>query len=446
MIPIVMLFFGMLVLMILGIPLAFSILGISTVVFLVFTDIPFWQIAQRFFSGIDSFVLTAIPFFLLAGNLMNTGKITDKLMNLSSSMVGHIRGGLAHINVLVSFLFGGISGSAVADTSGIGTILIPAMIKKGYSPEFTVSVTATSSVLGQIVPPSLIMIIYAATANTSVQAMFLAGIIPGILLALTMMIVSYVYAIKYDYPREERTTFKQFLHVFRDSLSTLVMPLLIIGGVLFGIFTATESAVIAVVYSLIITMLVDKTIDLPKLKEVLIVTAKSSATSLFCIGTASVFGYLMAYFRVNKLVGDLMLAMNLSANTYILFVVFTLFHSRLVYGCGTCNLYFCSNRNPTRLNARVTSCSFGNNHLSNLGFWFGHPSLWIVPSSFLPNCRNQYTTRDEGSCCDARCHLCNVAFYYLLPRYYYEFASIVGCEVCIIRELSNKGWHDDISR
>ncbi len=325
MIPIVMLFFGMLVLMILGIPLAFSILGISTVVFLVFTDIPFWQIAQRFFSGIDSFVLTAIPFFLLAGNLMNTGKITDKLMNLSSSMVGHIRGGLAHINVLVSFLFGGISGSAVADTSGIGTILIPAMIKKGYSPEFSVSVTATSSVLGQIVPPSLIMIIYAATANTSVQAMFLAGIIPGILLALTMMIVSYVYAIKYDYPREERTTFKQFLHVFRDSLSTLVMPLLIIGGVLFGIFTATESAVIAVVYSLIITMLVNKTIDLPKLKEVLIVTAKSSATSLFCIGTASVFGYLMAYFRVNKLVGDLMLAMNLSANTYILFVVLLFF-------------------------------------------------------------------------------------------------------------------------
>ena len=325
MIPIVMLFFGMFVLMILGIPLAFSILGISTVVFLVFTDIPFWQIAQRFFSGIDSFVLTAIPFFLLAGNLMNTGKITDKLMNLSSSMVGHIRGGLAHINVLVSFLFGGISGSAVADTSGIGTILIPAMIKKGYSPEFSVSVTATSSVLGQIVPPSLIMIIYAATANTSVQAMFLAGIIPGILLALTMMIVSYVYAIKYDYPREERTTFKQFLHVFRDSLSTLVMPLLIIGGVLFGIFTATESAVIAVVYSLIITMLVNKTIDLPKLKEVLIVTAKSSATSLFCIGTASVFGYLMAYFRVNKLVGDLMLAMNLSANTYILFVVLLFF-------------------------------------------------------------------------------------------------------------------------
>ncbi len=323
--PILILLFGMLIFMFLGVPLAFAILGISTIVFVVFTDISFWQIIQRFFSGIDSFVLTAIPFFLLAGNIMNSGKITDKLMDLASALVGHIRGGLAHINVLVSFLFGGVSGSAVADTSGIGAMIIPAMVKRGYSPEFTVAVTATSSVLGQIVPPSLIMIIYAATANTSVQALFIAGVVPGVLFALVMMIVSYIYAVKYDYPREERKSFREFLRIFSRSITTLLMPIIIIGGVLSGIFTATESAVIAVVYSIIITIFVDKTLTWKDFAGLLVETAKSSAASLFCIGAASVFGYLMAYFQVNQVVGDLMISMNLSANGYILFVVILFF-------------------------------------------------------------------------------------------------------------------------
>ena len=149
--PIVIMLVGMLVFMFLGVPLAFSILGISTLVFVTFTDISFWQIVQRFFSGIDSFVLTAIPFFLLAGNLMNEGKISDRLVDLASALVGHIRGGLAQINVLDSLFFGGISGSAVADTSGIGSMIIPQMIRKGYTPEFTVAITATTSVLGQII-------------------------------------------------------------------------------------------------------------------------------------------------------------------------------------------------------------------------------------------------------------------------------------------------------
>ena len=323
--PILILLVGMLIFMFLGVPLAFAILGISTIVFITFTDISFWQIIQRFFSGIDSFVLTAIPFFLLAGNLMNYGKISDRLVDLASALVGHIRGGLAQINVLDSLFFGGISGSAVADTSGIGSMIIPQMIKRGYSPEFTVAITATTSVLGQIIPPSLIMIIYAATANTSVQAMFLAGIIPGVLFALVMMAVSYGYAVKYNYPREKRKTFKEFLHILKDSVIVLVMPLIIMGGVLACIFTATESAVVAVVYSLVITLFVEKTLTIKELGRILVDTAKSSAASLFCIGAASVFGYLMAYFRVNVIVGDLMTAMNLSANAYILFVVVLFF-------------------------------------------------------------------------------------------------------------------------
>ena len=326
---IALLFLGMILFMLLGIPLAFSIIAISMIVMLAFTGIPMWQVAQRFFAGIDSFVLTAIPFFLLAGNIMNEGKITDKLLNLSDSLVGHIRGGLAHINVLVSFLFGGVSGSAVADTSGLGAMLIPAMIKKGYSKEFSVSVTCCSSVLGQIVPPSLIMIIYASTSNTSIQAMFMAGIVPGALLALMMMAISYVYAVKYNYPKEERMSWKKRGMVFVKSITTLMMPVIIIGGVVSGLVTATESAVIAVLYSLIITMVVDKTVDFKKLKKILVTTAKSSAVSLFCIGAANVFGYLMAFFRVNIVIGQFFESLSLGRMGFILITTLLFF----VLGC-----------------------------------------------------------------------------------------------------------------
>jgi tripartite ATP-independent transporter DctM subunit len=320
-VPIFLMLAGLLGLMVLGIPLAFSVFAISIIVLSLYTQLPIWQLMQRFFVGVDSFVLTAIPFFMLAGNLMNSGKITDKLIKLSSVMVGHIRGGLAHINVVVSLLFGGISGSAVADTSGIGTILIPAMVKEGYSSSFSVAVTATSSVLGVIIPPSIIMIIYASTANVSIQAMFIAGIIPGILLGLSMCIVSYIYAVKYNYPKEARKTFMDFLKAVKECALIMIMPLIIIGGVLTGVFTATESAAIAVFYSLIITIFVDKTLKFGDLIPIFIETAKGSAVTLFCIGAASAFGYLLAYFRASSYVLGLMQSMNLSQTGFVVFVI-----------------------------------------------------------------------------------------------------------------------------
>ncbi len=324
-IPVLLLFVLMLVLMLLGLPLAFSLFFSSVVVATACTDLPFLQLIQKMFAGVDSFVLTAIPFFMLAGNLMNSGKITDKLINLASTVVGHMRGGLAHINVLVSLLFGGVSGSAVADTSGVGAILIPAMQDKGYPKAFTVAVTSTSSVLGQIIPPSLIMIIYASTSGASVQALFIAGILPGILLALTMMAVSYYHAVRYDYPREEKKTFKDFFAALKESALVLFMPLIIIGGVLSGVCTATESAVVAVVYSLIITLFVDKTLEFSDLGPIFIQTAKGSATSLFCIAGAGAFGYLMAYFKVSALVQQMILGMDMTQWQYILFCILLFF-------------------------------------------------------------------------------------------------------------------------
>lgn len=323
--PVLILFAAMVGLMLLGLPLAFSLFASSVSVMLLFTDLPLWQIIQRMFSGVNSFVLTAIPFFMLAGNLMNSGQITDKLIDLASTLVGHLRGGLAHINVLVSLLFGGVSGSAVADTSGVGSILIPAMEKKGYSKSFSVTVTACSSVLGQIIPPSLIMIIYASTSGASVQALFIAGVLPGIMLALSMMAVSWFYARKYNFPREEKRSLRDFLHALRKSILVLIMPLIIIGGVLTGACTATESAVVAVVYSLILTLFVDRTLTLRQLVPIFIQTAKSTATSLFCIAGAGAFGYLMAYFQVNRYVRDLMLSLHMGQVGYILFCIVLFF-------------------------------------------------------------------------------------------------------------------------
>lgn len=323
--PILFLLIGLIGLMLLGLPLAFAIFIVSAGALTLFTGLPFWQIIQRFFAGVDSFVLTAIPFFLLAGNLMNSGQITDRLMNLASALVGHIRGGLAHINVVTSLFFGGISGSAVADVCGEGTIIIPAMVKRGYTKSFTVGITATSSVLGQIIPPSLIMIIYAATAGVSVQALFIAGIIPGVLFALSMMITSYIYAVKYDYPREKRKTLKEFWLAVKDASLVLVMPLIIMGGVMTGVTTATESAVLAVVYSLIITLFVYKTLTFKDLIPIFVNTAKSTATTLFCIGAASAFGYLLAYVRVNDMVLQMMQAMNFTTTSYTIFVVVLFF-------------------------------------------------------------------------------------------------------------------------
>ena len=328
-VPIVSLFVIMVVLMLLGLPLAYSLFISSVFVAASWTSLPFLQLGQKMFAGVDSFVLTAIPFFLLAGNIMNSGKITDKLLNLATVLVGHMRGGLAHINVLVSLFFGGVSGSAVADTSGIGSILIPAMQERGYPQSFTVAVTATSSVLGQIIPPSMIMIIYASASGASVQALFVAGIIPGIMLALAMMAVSWCYAVKYDYPREEKNSFKDFFIALKESILVLIMPIIIIGGVLSGICTATESAVVAVVYSLFLTLFVEKTLHFKELKLIFIQTAKGTATALICIASANVFGYIMAYFKVSSLVQQLLTNMHMAPWQFTLFCIALFF----ILGC-----------------------------------------------------------------------------------------------------------------
>ncbi|WP_197035353.1 TRAP transporter large permease [Rossellomorea vietnamensis] len=288
-----------LILMLIGVPIAFvigiiALLGIFTVPY-----IPEVTVPMKMLNGIDSFVLLAVPLFILAANLMNHGKISQKLIDLSLTMVGHIRGGLAHANILVSMIFAGVSGAAQADTAGVGKILIPNMKKQGYDTETAVGVTAASSTIGVIIPPSIPMIIFAGLTNASVGALFLGGIVPGVLIGLGMMLFIYIMALKKGYPRSKRATVGQFFKLVYETVPALITPIIIIGGIISGFFTPTEAAAVACLYTLLICMFFYKTLKLSDLPKIIKDTLALSSLSLFALAAASALGELMSYYQLS---------------------------------------------------------------------------------------------------------------------------------------------------
>ena len=286
------------VLVVLRVPVAFA-LGLACVpVFLLEERLTPILLMNEMFKSYNAFVLLAVPFFLLAANIMNAAGITDRLIRLSRAMVGHLPGGLGHINVTVSMLFAGISGSSTADAAGIGSLLIPQMKKQGYSMPFTVAITACSSVMGVIIPPSILMVVWGGLMTVSIGGLFLAGVVPGVLIALSMMGTVYVYAKMFGYPLYQRSTLKEACIAVLHAVPALMTPLIIVGGIVGGLFTPTEASAIAVLYSFVLGALVYKSVGLKKIPGILYESARFAAISLFCIGTASAFGWLLAYFRV----------------------------------------------------------------------------------------------------------------------------------------------------
>ncbi len=282
------------------VPIAYALILPSMLVMLI-KGISLNQIPILVFRGLDSFTLLAVPFFLLAGDLMNSSKLTDKLIDLCNNICGHIKGGLAHVNVLVSMIFAGISGSSVADTAGIGAVLIPAMKKDGYGADFSVAITAISSTMGNIIPPSILMVIYGSMGDVSVGALFLGGVIPGVLIGLTQFIGSYYLSKKRDYPSKPRATAKQLTSSVLVSIPALIMPLIIIGGVTSGKFTATEAGVIAVFYTLFV-MAVARNIKLKTLINIVGDSAKFLGTTIFCVAGSTVFAWCLGYFNANEVI------------------------------------------------------------------------------------------------------------------------------------------------
>ena len=291
-----------------GVPIAF-VLGLTPLVTMIVQGgTPLILVAQRIFTGMDNTVLMAIPFFILAGNIMSHGGMTHQLVTFCKVLVGWLRGGLAYINVVISMIFAGITGAAVADTSAIGSILIPAMQREGYDTDFSAAVTATSSTIGPVIPPSIPFIIYGVLGEVSIASLFLAGLVPGILLGLFMMAVVAIYAHKRKYPKEKLPTLKAALSSFYEAALVLIMPLIILGGILTGIFTPTESACIAVFYALFIGLVVHRDIKLKDLPKILIETGVTSSLVMLVIGMASIFAWVLASEQVPQMVTEAMLS------------------------------------------------------------------------------------------------------------------------------------------
>ncbi|MEZ6060655.1 MAG: TRAP transporter large permease [Planctomycetaceae bacterium] len=303
------------VLIVIRVPVAFA-LGLACIpVILVDERLTPVLLINEMWKSYNSFILLAVPFFLLAANLMNSAGITERLVRLATTSVGHLPGGLGHVNVMVSMLFAGISGSSTADAAGIGALMIPAMKKQGYDAEFSVAITACSSVMGVIIPPSILMIVWGGLMSVSIGGLFIAGVVPGILIAVSMMGTVLVYAKTRGYPTYSRASLKEFLQALAKSSLALVTPVIIVGGIVAGLFTPTEASVVAVIYSAILGGAVYRSISVKQFPEILYESARLAAISLFCIGTASAFGSLLAWFRVPQALVEVMSGWNTNVAT-----------------------------------------------------------------------------------------------------------------------------------
>ncbi len=316
-------------LMVVGMPVALA-MGLSAfVVVLLKGDINPIVMAQRMFVGVDSLPLLAIPYFILAGALMEMGGISLRLVRFASTLVGHIRGGLGMVTVVASMIFAGISGSAAADTSAIGSIMMPAMIRRGYKRGFVVVLQASAGTIGPIIPPSILMIIYGSMTGLSVGRLFMAGLIPGILVGVSLMTLTYYYARRDGYEGEARATWGETARAAWQALPALALPLVIIGGILGGIFTATEAGVTAVVYALIVGFFVYRELKLRDLPRILANAAMTSFGLLFIVANAAMFGWVLAREEFPRLTVGFLTSLTHDPHVILLLVILFL----LLVGC-----------------------------------------------------------------------------------------------------------------
>ncbi|MDR3258759.1 MAG: TRAP transporter large permease [Fusobacteriaceae bacterium] len=329
-IGIILLFGTLIFLMIIRFPIAFS-LGLASIITAVYLDIPFFNLYQKMAVGLKSFTFMSVPFFIMMAQIMTDGHITERLMRLCDIIVGRIRGGTAIVNVLVSMLFGGISGSSSADVSSIGAMIIPAMIDEGYDPGYSIAVTVTSSVQGVIIPPSQNMIFYvvAASSGLSISKLFIAGYIPGILLGISLLIPTVVIAYRRKYPISEKRSWRENLKVIREALLGLGAIIVVIGGIVFGICSATEAAGIAAIYALVITFFVYRNMTIKKFLNGISNCLRSLATVMAIIATSSAFCYMLSYLKVPQRLTTLLTSLTSNKSILMLLIIALL----IILGC-----------------------------------------------------------------------------------------------------------------
>lgn len=328
------LFIGILItLFILGMPVAFG-LGVTALILAIimeksFLDINYGIIAQRIFYGPNNFLILAVPFFLLAGRLMNTSGITNRIFHFADTLVGHVEGGMGHVNVLGSMIFAGMTGVGTSDAAGLGTVEIKAMRDAGYDDDFTVAITGASATIGPIIPPSVPLVIYGVLGTVSVGRLLIGGIIPGILMGVALMVMISFYVRKKGYPKRNRANFSELLKAFKQALLPLMTPVILVGGMLSGIFTPTEAAAIAALYAFILGVFIYREISLSNFWVIIIETAKDTAIILFIVACAFYYGWVLIRSRIPIILLEQLTAIT----TDPLIILFILNGFFLIVGC-----------------------------------------------------------------------------------------------------------------
>lgn len=316
----IVLFILLVILLVIGVPVAVS-LAIASLAYILIDGLPSVVLIHNMINGIDSFPLLAIPFFILAGHLMNTGGITNKIFAFARACVGWMYGGLGHVNVGASVIFAGMSGAAVADAGGLGNIEIKAMKDAKYDTDFSVGITAASSIIGPIIPPSLPLVIYGVTASVSIGELFVAGLVPGLLMAVSLMLMVAYYARKRNYPRDKSFELQRLIVTFKGAFLPLLTPAIIIGGISTGVFTPTESAVAAVMYSLFLGVVVYKTLTFKHLVKVSMETIETTAAILLIIASAAIFAWILTANQVADHLGTFLLSLSDDKTVLLLIIM-----------------------------------------------------------------------------------------------------------------------------
>lgn len=328
--PLIVLVLGFLFFALLGLPIFIS-MGLAAVVYcaVFWSTSSFTTIAAEMVEFLNNFAFLAVPFFFLAGDLMNAGGITRRLVDFSTAVVGHIRGGLSHVNIIASMIFSGVSGSAVADTSAIGSILIPAMKKEGYPGSYAAAVTAASSTIGPVIPPSIPLVVYGLLTEESIGRLFLAGAIPGAIMGLYLIAASYIISRRRSYPARSRVGLRKMIKTALDAAAALVMPLIIVVGIVSGIVTPTEAGVLAVAYALVIGLFVYRELRFRDLPRYFARSMLSSAYVMAIIASAGIFSYLVAEMRAGQMLAELF--SSIGQSKWLLLIMVNLFF--LIWGC-----------------------------------------------------------------------------------------------------------------
>lgn len=350
--------FLMIALIIVGMPVAFALL-ISSLVYLLAEGVNLSMLAQSLVRGVDSFTLLAVPFFLLVGELMNSGGITNRIIDMARVLVGHFKGGLAQVNNVASLLFSGISGSATADTVSLGSVLIPAMEKEGYDKKFAAAITAASSIVGPIIPPSVTLILFGVVTAQPIGPLLIAGLIPGVLITASLMVYTYFISKKRDYPSYPRATFRQARKTFSSGIPALLLPVIIVVGTVSGVFTPTESAAIAALYGIIVTFFYYKNVNVRSFASILMKTSYESAKILFIIAAATIFAWVVTKSRVSDILGDFLFSFTTNQTVIMTIIVIFLFIIGLFMLPSEAIVVFAPILTPIVMDAGIDPIHFG---------------------------------------------------------------------------------------